>query len=448
MSMFRDATGFYDSAFESFPEGSHELPFAMAESSKFAGLESGDPYREMDDTTRGVSMAQPHSVDSFWLAGMNDSNAGSFLNKDVSYTDNPLFMPKGGFEYSSYESGAPCSRPFSNSAYGNILATPAERSKRAFCIFEAFHQPPCPPISQHFFFVPTTLFVDQDTAPQQIGNGLLDFFASQVVASVTKVRLEKYAIKAEVFVEGISCMVKVRVYTHGDKYAVEVQKREGDAFVLQSTYSLLADFLEARYGGVSKQVLDSKSAKPLALNDPPEIEMHEEAADNSLEVISPLLAMATIAGLQAEAASALFELAKKGRSSAAPLLANTDQVASALTHLLASGRTDAVYPAARCLSGLAAFGEAGPLLAHQGLLQEAASQAVAELVASQGLVGTALAQAVVDGVQCCAGSLTPASAVGIQEVLDAGLKDEKMTTCNMVARGHLEQALFDTRLIV
>jgi hypothetical protein len=35
---------------------------------KFNGLDS-DPYRELDETTRGVPMGQPMSSDSFWLSG-------------------------------------------------------------------------------------------------------------------------------------------------------------------------------------------------------------------------------------------------------------------------------------------------------------------------------------------------------------------------------------------
>lgn len=440
MSSFGTSTGFYDFEIQSLTQGSNELNFAVTEGSKFAGFGSGDPYCEMDETTRGVSMAQSHGADSFWLAGMNDCNSGSFLSKGPTCTDDSnLFLSGGGYDFPFFNAEQTYHQEMSCSAYSTTWQLPVEQS------FEAHHVPPCPPASQHFFFVTTTMFLDQDCSPQKIGNGLLDFFTSQVVASVTKVRLEKYAIKAEVFVDGNSCLMKAKVYSHGDKYAVEVQRRAGDAFVLQSTFSLLSSYLEARCGKVSVQ--DIEYEKPLMLPPLPEADIHEEIEDNSHEVIAPVLAMATIASLQAESASILFKRVKEGRSSAAPFLSAQDEVASALTQLLASDSLDTVYPAARCVSELAAFGEAGPLLAHQGLLQEAATRAVTELTAAQGLVGTALAQAVVDAVRCCAASLTPATAFEIQEVLDAGLKNEKMMTCDVVARSHLEQALSDTRLI-
>merc|ERR1711904_69943 len=126
--------------------------------------------------------------------------------------------------------------------------------------------------------------------------------------------------------------------------------------------------------------------------------------------------MATIAGLQAEAASALAATVKRGRASVAPLLAAPDRVAYILKDLLASGCLETVYHAARCVSDLAVLCQAESILAHHGLLQMMALQAVAELRTAQGLVGTALAQAVVDAVQCCAGSLEPAVARELQQV--------------------------------
>lgn len=414
--------------FESFTDHSHEFHSAIGEGSKFPDFESGDPYRELDDVTRGVSVAQPLGLDAFWPG-----------QKESCMDRNLYFLTGNDYEYSSFEKGPLGVKTANSSAqpHGSSLAPDSE-------IFQAHHVPPSPPSSQHFFFVPTTLFL-KNGCPQEIGNSLLEFFRSQVVASITKVTTAKYAIKAEVFVDGSSCMMKVRMYTHGDEYAVELQRRGGDAFILQSTYQLLSDHLRTCLGSISRET--PKSEKPLALPAPPDLDRTEEVTESGLELVAPLLAMATIAGLQAEAASALAKMANGGRTAATPLLESPDQVASVLTHLLASGQTDVVYPAARCVSGLAAFGEAGPLLAHEGLLKAVASQALAELAVAQGLVGTALARAVIDAVQCCAGWLNSASAAEIQEVLDTGLKNEKLTNCDVLARTHLEQALFDTRLV-
>merc|ERR1711904_326860 len=156
--------------------------------------------------------------------------------------------------------------------------------------------------------------------------------------------------------------------------------------------------------------------------------------------------MATIAGLQAEAASALAATVKRGRASVAPLLVAPDRVAYILKDLLAIGCLETVYPAARCVSDLAVRCQAESILAHHGLLQMIAIQAVAELRTSQGLVGTALAQAVVDALQCCSGSLTPVAARELQQILDDAMQDE-MLRANPVAWTYLEQASFHTKIL-
>jgi hypothetical protein len=425
--MFSDQSGEF-SYYESFPHEPQEL-YSVSEGSKFADLQSGDPYCELfDDVTRGVSIAQPHGLDAFWSA-----------QKENSMDSNSFFLTGGDFEYSCMEKAPFFGEPISSSA--NYQLAPELEA------FQVHHVPPAAPSSQNFFFVSTTAFL-KECSPQKIGSSLLDFFKSQVVASITKVTLEKYAIKAEVFVDGHSCMMKVRVYTHGDKYAVELQRRAGDAFILHSTFQLLSEYLECCLG-IAVETSQQEKLPALPANAECEVseQVEEYADDNILEMVAPVLAMATIAGLQAEAASALCKMATGGRISAAPLLESPDQVAAALTHLLTSGQIDAVYPAARCISALAVFGEAGPLLAHQGLLEAATCQAVAELAVAQGLVGTALARAVTDAVSCCAGCLTSATAAEVQKVLDVAFQNETLLNCDMSARTHLQQALCDTRLI-
>merc|ERR1719240_37541 len=113
---------------------------------------------------------------------------------------NSFFLTGSDFEYSCMEKAPFFSAPISSSA--NCMVVPQSDA------FQVHHLPPAAPSSQNFFFVSTTLFL-KDCSPQKIGSCLLDFFKSQVVASITKVTLEKYAMKAEVFVYGHSCMMKV-----------------------------------------------------------------------------------------------------------------------------------------------------------------------------------------------------------------------------------------------
>jgi hypothetical protein len=179
-----------------------------------------------------------------------------------------------------------------------------------------------------------------------------------------------------------------------------------------------------------------------------EIEAIEEDIPASAPAsIMPQLSMAHVTGLQAESASALAKIVKDGQSSAEKVLEVPDEVASALKSLLATGCLDTVYPAACCVSDLAVLGEATSILAHDGLLQALALQAIAELRKSQGLVGTGLAHAVQVAVQCCVGSLTLAVAQELQSILLNAINDELLQK-NAVACGHLQQAWLDTKLVV
>eukprot|EP00746_Dinoflagellata_sp_MGD_P163023 gnl/MRDRNA2_/MRDRNA2_90858_c0_seq1.p1 gnl/MRDRNA2_/MRDRNA2_90858_c0~~gnl/MRDRNA2_/MRDRNA2_90858_c0_seq1.p1 ORF type:complete len:439 (-),score=105.84 gnl/MRDRNA2_/MRDRNA2_90858_c0_seq1:290-1606(-) len=430
-------------------DDSNYLPDMLADVGlKFADIQlerlGSDPYYELDDTFRGVPTDQLMHPDPFQLHSVHlQDKLKSPLDKDnMSFS----WEYHGSQQPGTFDAINPFFlQPFENGWEKTNLASSFDFSAPvAECEgFREQHVPPSPPSSEHFNFDPYTLFVE-GCSPQQVGNSVVAFLKSHVVASVTKVKLEKYSIRAEVFVEGASCAIKVRVYSYDGKFAVEMQRRAGDAFILQSTYRLLASFLEVHCGKISSQ---QDEPAPLVLrtpleDEPNQIDIHGEGA----EVIAPLLMMASFAGLQAEVASTLATTAKGGRVSAAPLLAAPEKVASTLKDLLSSGCLNAVYPAARCVSDLAALGEADPILAHPRLLQMMALQAVAELRTAHGLVGTALAQAVADAVQSCAGSLETAVAKELQQVLDDAMQDDVLKT-NDVARMYMEQAWAETKLL-
>jgi hypothetical protein len=432
----------------SYTDVEDSLPDMLTEVDlKFTDLQlhrlESDPFNELDgfDSTRGLPLGQfMHSDPFHLLVGFHDK-AKSTVDKDhmcfsyesYGYQQSGTFAATDPFFLPQIDNG--CRQNIKASTSFDFSAPLADCEG-----FQEHHVPPSPPSSEHFSFDTYTLFVE-GCSPQQVGNSLVAFFRSQVVASVTKVKLEKYSIRAEVFVEGASCAIKVRVYSVNGKYAVEVQRRAGDAFILQSTHRLLKAFLEVHCGGVSSQ---EDTPAPLVLSAPPGHEINQDFSQvQGAEIIAPLM-MATFVGLQAEVASTLATMAKGGRTSIAPLLADPERVASALKDLLSSGCMSAVYPAARCVSELAAVGEADLILAHHGLLQMLALQAVAELRTAHGLVGTGLAQAVADAVQSCAGSLETAVARDLQQVLDDAMQDERLKK-NVVARKYMEQAWVETK---
>lgn len=392
-----------------------------------------DPYLEFDNMIHGT----PMNKDPFWLPSMNNSPSGYFVGKDVN------FWSGEGFNHSmlgpnSRTSTFCTSPPLSSTGTGPGAVHVAAESQQ----FQEHYIPPKAPSSEHFVFAPTTLFLES-CAPHDTANRLMDFLTSEVVASVRKVRPEKYSINAEVFVEAASCTIKVRMYSHDGKYAVEVQRRSGDVFVLNSTYCLLEAFLEA--DGAALLPASGMQASTLLL---PQLDTTQQYADvQSLELIAPVLKLGAFSGLQSEASCTLAAVAKGGHSSAAALLSAPTEVATILTDLLASESLDTVYPATQCISALATYNEADAILAHPGLLQKMTLQAVAELETSYGLVGTALAHTVADALHCCGGSLTKAAAKELQHLLDDAMNHD-MLKANIVARSHLEQAVLHTHLLL
>eukprot|EP00746_Dinoflagellata_sp_MGD_P168452 gnl/MRDRNA2_/MRDRNA2_99937_c0_seq1.p1 gnl/MRDRNA2_/MRDRNA2_99937_c0~~gnl/MRDRNA2_/MRDRNA2_99937_c0_seq1.p1 ORF type:complete len:439 (-),score=83.08 gnl/MRDRNA2_/MRDRNA2_99937_c0_seq1:469-1785(-) len=408
----------------------------------FSSLECGDPYRECDDNTRGVPMGQPTNLDAFPVGSVDKSDFFSGKDSKGPFT----FYNEESWEYSlsekCSESEPPFLQPWRASSLPAWEVPNTNISSSISTNFDEHHVPPRPPSSTHFFFAPTTFFVE-GCSPQQIGKSLVAFLTTEIVASVTKVRPQKYSIKAEVFHEGMSCSLKVKVYSYDGQYAIEVHRQAGDAFVLQTTYHRLKAYITEKCGGVCGQrdasVLSTQRMLVGA-------ESMEDDDTSVSEMIAPPLAMATVTGLEAEAASALAKIMKGGQRSAEKVLEVPDHTATALKSLLATGCVDTVYPAACCVSDLALLSKASSVLAQDGLLQTLALEAIAELRKSQGLVGIGLAHAVQVAVQCCVGSLTLSVARELQLILRDAINDELLQR-NAIACGHLEQAWLDTKLV-
>lgn len=151
---------------------------------------------------------------------------------------------------------------------------------------EKDHGPPHPPCSPNFTFGSHVFFVE-GCCPHKIFNCLVAFLSSQVEVSGIKVRLAKYAVKAEVFVDGISCTVKARIYSYNGKYAVDTQRRAGDSFIFQSTRGLLMDFVKAQCGVTISGHDDAMSQLPVEL---PEATACEVAVCPAAPQLRPLSA--------------------------------------------------------------------------------------------------------------------------------------------------------------
>jgi len=112
--------------------------------------------------------------------------------------------------------------------------------------FEATTMPPMAPSEVFFRFQPTTCWLRGVAAPD-IGNKLLDFLVSTVALTITKVNHAKFTIKANVYMDGCECAVKLRMYSDNAHraLALEFQRRSGCGLVFKKFYQLARSYLEA-----------------------------------------------------------------------------------------------------------------------------------------------------------------------------------------------------------
>lgn len=429
------SSGFWDAGIS---ELTSSYPL-QAGSSELTGLCQGDFYREQDDGVRGVSIAPPSA--QLWTG----SGLGSGIHMGNSFfeTEHDVFgMQSFGLGAACLKDGtlAPSKGLYDDAfpAWPSLHEESLEQFQplcEASDQFQPGDKPPSAPSSEHFRLEPTTVFVT-GALPHEIGNRILTFFRSQVVASITKVRPTKYTVRTEVFEESAVCSMKVRVYRVSDNpscYSVEFQRRSGCAFAFRGVYDRASEFLGAAFttsGGSTALQVPRQSVPPLP-----------SVGDDELGFadVLPLLEMAGMVSLQAEAAVALCKLADGGRGCVEPLLQAPEETGVALEQLIASNSLEAAYPAALTLIALAAYPEARPLFTAPGLLQAAVKGAGATVVPSA--VRVALAQSVGAGVRSCAAQadLSRELMAGLQTELEGTLQGSNVDS---FARGHLEEALF------
>jgi hypothetical protein len=348
-------------------------------------LSDGDFYAEQEDVYRGVSMGGATG-----LSGMDAMNKA--LGADIY--------------------GAPSD----STSFGGYVS-PASSTEN----FHAGDVPPDQPQSAHFHFEATTVFVTSDT-PHLLGNAILQFLGAQVVASVSKISIKKFAIKADCFLEHIMCSLKVRVWkTPQGEFAIEFQRRQGDSFAFGDVYSQACQFLKSRFptmrGGPSEFVERLPAAPPLELSE--EYPWNEEDLTSVLEMAK----MHTFPILQAEAASSLAKMSCEEAS--AMKILHTKETLDVLQTLLGAQELDIIYPTARVISELAKYEVEGHLAQH-GILQAAISTCGATDTAQ--IVRLELAKAASESVRrSVAAMVSPAISDGLSRALEDAMKelDEK-----------------------
>merc|ERR1719420_2093600 len=229
---------------------------------------------------------------------------------------------------------------------------------------ERFQQddvPPAQPEPEYFHFEATTAFITTNN-PHQVANTILDFLDSRLIASIQKIRREKYSIKVDIFVEHIMCTTKIRIWRVAAKqnhYAIEFQRRAGDPFVFGDGYHRCIDFLASQFPDISGDSLTEPGTEKqrvmlMPQPPPPPIEAgdrSDEELDEELFSLLDLASMEQCPNLQVEAASALAKLACDDLCIAKYL--SKAEVLDKLLPLLSCDTVDVVYPTARMLSAVA-----------------------------------------------------------------------------------------------
>jgi hypothetical protein len=318
----------------------------------------GDPYRDPEEVSRGLTITAGH--------GFDGSSHGGPMCYDMSAAVYPgLGDPQcfGMLGPDPYEVGP--------QSHGSRAANTNEE---AFA--ETTAVPRDVPKDDFFRLATTTVLVMATiTSPGAIGNVLLRFLREQVQSSITKVTIEKFAIKADVFVPEIcyaSCSLKIRIYRESiDRYAVEFQKRGGDGIVFNAAFQKAHQHLKASgladddgAGATMKQSPDiGFTLPPLPVDE-------SEEAEKGMAHLAPVLDMASMSSepsLQAESAAALAGIADRGHDQAVSLC--NKEVFQAIHKLVQCDLVDAVFSTYRLLLCLAACHQAKPFFADEEFLQ-------------------------------------------------------------------------------
>lgn len=332
--------------------GSSDIPLQRPEDAEeWKGTPfHGDFYREVDNVTRGVTLPPADPL----VGGGHSYKDFDPLNGDFYREPDELCkgLSLGGGSYLDQQSlfGA------SGIDYARTLQDDS-RSER----FEEADIPLPVPADSFFKLEATTLY-GATCMPFQIGNDLLDFLEEQV-STLTKVRRLKFSIKADVFVDGMMCTLKIRVYSQAaQQFAIEFQRRSGDGITFNNTFQKAYQFLGSR---PHLNLLPLEA--PLLLNSQPlQLPLGFEEPTNGEEHIQPLLDLmgkVDAPWLQAEAALSLSKFAAEGK----PAL-RTDHVFQGISQLLQSSSADVDHPTACLLLHLAQQSEAAPLFGSSGLL--------------------------------------------------------------------------------
>jgi hypothetical protein len=192
----------------------------------------------------------------------------------------------------------------------------------------------------------------------EIGNGLIQFFEEEVRSKISKVRRAKFAIKAEVYLEDMYCMVKVRVYKlSAGEYTIELQRRSGDCIGFNRLFSRASQYMKARMHESTSQVqVETKGLSVIETHFLKTLMADVDACDVSS--LAPLLDLAETSGDVMLQAEAMVGLAQAARDSQLAVHMLTPQVFAMLHKMAQVVCFSVAEPLSRLVYCLAALPQA------------------------------------------------------------------------------------------
>lgn len=346
--------------------------------------------------------------------------------------------------------------------FGQILGLPAMplfQGASNSISFEQVFDPPPHLESKHFFDADTMVRI-KTRSPWKLGNTILEFFETHVVASISKVNKRKYTIKAQAFVDDVMSCIKIKIWKSrssssilppvlprslppsippslDEECIVQFLRKSGDPFTFGHLCAQACNFLKGRFPcySVPEKFREVENFSPFPL--PPAGSV--EPLDG--RDINPLLEMLNLpfANVQAEAASRLSEIAHEEPSAARFLCepAAFKQIERSLsaTHL------SVTYPIARLLSVLVLQRDAEHPLAEQDLLK-----AMIEKIGhdqTEPIIRLELAKATSTAMRRCAPILSKERAEVLRRSLEQAIQDISQDCDSMHVKSSLEDALLE-----
>lgn len=268
--------------------------------------------------------------------------------------------------------------------------------------------PPLLPQDPFFQLEVTTAFIDAEDAAV-VGNSLLAFLGT-VAANVLKVNTRKFTVKAAVLCDGLTCAMKVRVYSLGfPRFALEFQRYSGDCLAYNKTFQQAVQYFTSEATPTSSTLPAIKVDKDLAIEDLTPV---LDAACRSNEIF-----------LQAEAAASLSAISELSAE-----ICHVPDVRNAILQLLRVSCFSVAAHLSQLLSNLALCKDAEDHFFRNGFLAQVFVQA---LTASTGrLLKERLAEAMKSLVARCRTELSKEAFDKLNNALEASKENEAWSTAS------------------